>query len=283
MNVYEAVIPEKARDMSLEKYVQLAFSLLPDHAVRDAFAARDVKMNGRRCGRDEKAEPGALAQLFTPCAISIPVVYEDENVLLLNKPAGITCDQDEWGGMSVVSLMEKRAKGAYVPRLCHRLDHATCGLLLLCKNDESEKLLLEDFKNRQLTKVYQCLVRGEMRPKDAVKTAFLVKNAEKATVRIVTHETPGALPIATQYETLSFDGAVSRLRVTLLTGRTHQIRAHMSFLSHPILGDDKYGDRALNRRLKARSLKLCATELTLHPQGLLAYLDGKTFAVEPPF
>ena len=122
-----------------------------------------------------------------------------------------------------------------------------------------------------------------MRPKEAVKEAFLIKDAKLAKVRVVTHETPGTQPIATQYETLSYDGTVSRLRVTLLTGRTHQIRAHMSFLAHPLLGDDKYGDRNLNKRLKVNGLKLCACELTFHIGGCLSYLDGRTFTIRPPF
>ena len=99
----------------------------------------------------------------------------------------------------------------------------------------------------------------------------------------MTHETPGAMPIATQYETLSFDGTVSRLLIHLLTGRTHQIRAHMSFLSHPILGDDKYGDRNFNKSMKANGLKLCATELTLCPDGKLSYLRDRHFVIQPPF
>ncbi len=283
MRVYSAQAPDQAGGMKLEKYVSLAMPLLPAHVIRDAFDARDVKMDKARAGRDALVVPGAAVQVFTGYDVSLPVVYEDDHVLLINKPVGITCDADEWGGMSVLTLLESRAAGAYRPRLCHRLDHLTCGLLLLCKDVESEAILLDMFRERRLTKVYQCLVRGEMRPSAAVKEAYLIKDAARAQVRIVTHETPGALPIATQYETLSFDGMLSRLRVTLLTGRTHQIRAHMSFLSHPILGDDKYGDRALNRRLKANGLKLCATELTLHPGGALTYLDGKTFSVSPPF
>ncbi len=283
MNVYEAIVPERAENMRLERYATQAFSLLPPHVLREAFDQRDVKLNGKRAGRDASIVSGDRVLTYTGFAPEIPVVYEDENILLLNKPAGISCDADEWGGMTVLSLMEKRAAGAYVPRLCHRLDHPTCGLLLLCKDDESEQLLLEAFKNRTLEKRYQCLVRGEMRPPAAIREAYLVKDAAKAQVRIVTHETPGAVPIATQYETLSFDGEISRLRVTLLTGRTHQIRAHMAFLSHPLLGDDKYGDRALNRRLKTTLLRLCATELTLHIGGKLSYLDGQTFQIQPPF
>ena len=283
MRVYEATVTARGAGAKLEKYVSQAFPLLPARVIRDAFAVRDVKMDGRRAGREEPVPTGVRVQLYTDFALPLPVVYEDERVLLLNKPAGITCDDDPWGGMTVLSWAKVHAAGAYEPRLCHRLDNVTSGLLLLCKDDEAEALLLDMFRERRLTKIYQCLVRGEMRPPAAVKEAFLVKDAARAQVRVVTHQTPGALPIATQYETLAFDGTVSRLRVILLTGRTHQIRAHMSFLSHPLLGDDKYGDRALNRRLKVSGLQLCATELTLRPGGALSYLDGQTFSIQPPF
>ena len=284
MRVYEAAVTPRAAGLSMRAYAALAFPLLPERVIRDAFSARDVKMDGKRIKADAKAAPGAKVQLYTDYPVELPVVYEDDRILLINKPAGISCGEDEYGGMTVLSLLTERAKGSFIPRLCHRLDNQTSGLLLLCKDDEAEALLLDAFKNRALTKIYQCLVRGEMRPAADTKTAFLIKDAEKARVRIVTHETPGALPIATQYETLSFDGTLSRLRVRLITGRTHQIRAHMSFLSHPILGDDKYGDRELNKRLKSvGSLKLCAAELSLCTGGSLSYLDGKTFQIDPPF
>lgn len=283
MRIYTAIVAPRAAGMNLGAYAAQAFPLLPAHVLRDAFAARDVKMEGKRADRDAPVIPGAEIRLYTGYEVALPVVYEDDRVLLINKPAGISCDADEWGGMTVLSLMEERAQGAYRPRLCHRLDHQTSGLLLLCRDDESEQCLLNAFRERKLEKIYQCLARGEMRPPSATREAFLIKDAQQARVRIVTHETPGALPIATRYETMDFDGVLSRLRVTLLTGRTHQIRAHLSFLSHPILGDDKYGDRALNRRLKARDLKLCATELTLWPGGILSDLDGMHFSVQPPF
>lgn len=280
MRVYEANAPEEMGAVRLENYLAQAMPLLPAHVIRDALAKRDVKMNGVRAGRNDAVLPGARIQLYTHFEIQLPVVYEDAHILLINKPAGISSEEDGRGGMTVESLLKK--ENGY-PRLCHRLDHVTSGLLLLSKDPESEELLLAAFRERRLEKKYECLVRGEMRPPCAVKEAYLIKDAEKGRVRVITHATPGALPIATQYETLAFDGVLSRLRVTLLTGRTHQIRAHMSFLSHPLLGDDKYGDRALNRRMKAASLRLCACELTLHPGGMLSYLDDRVFSIPVPF
>ena len=103
-----------------------------------------------------------------------------------------------------------------------------------------------------------------------------------AVVRVTDRPEPGAKPIETGYETLE-SGPVSRLRVHLITGRTHQIRAHLAALGHPVLGDDLYGDRDFNRREKARTLKLCAVSLKLDTGGRLPALDGKTFSIDPPF
>jgi len=148
MRIYTAIVAPRAAGMNLGAYAAQAFPLLPAHVLRDAFAARDVKMDGKRVGKDTLAVPGAKIQLYTDYSMEIPIVYEDDNILLVNKPAGITCDTDDWGGVTVLSLMEKRAKGAYQPQLCHRLDNPTCGLLLLCKDDESQQLLLDAFRER---------------------------------------------------------------------------------------------------------------------------------------
>ncbi len=283
MRVYEAIVPENAPRQRLETYLAHAFPLLPAHVIRNALAKRDVKQDGIRAGKDAPLVPGVKIQLYTAFEAALPIVYEDEHILLVNKPAGISCEADGRGGMTVLSLAESMAQGAWRPRLCHRLDNQTSGLLLLAKDDESEEMLLEGFKEHTFTKVYECMVRGQMRPPKATAKAYLVKDAARSLVRVITHETPGALPIETMYECLSFDGTLSRLKVTLLTGRTHQIRAHMAFLSHPVLGDDKYGDRALNKRLKTTSLHLCAASLTLRLSGPLSYLDGRTFSITPPF
>ena len=112
--------------------------------------------------------------------------------------------------------------------------------------------------------------------------AYLRKDAEIARVAVTDYPARGAQEIVTAYRVLEA-GEQSRLEVELITGRTHQIRAHLAHIGHPILGDDKYGDRALNRRLGLRRQQLWATRLVVHAEGALAYLNGKEFTTECPF
>ena len=143
--------------------------------------------------------------------------------------------------------------------------------------------LLQAFRKHTLTKRYECVVKGTLRPPQQTVYAHILKDTRAGRMRVVSHSTPDTKPIATQYETIAAEGAVSRLRVTLLTGRTHQIRAQMAALQHPILGDDVYGDRTFNQRMHAKRLMLCSTELTLNAGGILSYLDGRQFSVKAPF
>lgn len=283
MELYAWRVREGEKDARLSAYVEKSLPLMPPRVVREAFLKRDVKVDGVRAKADDRVIPGSLVQVFTPFKAEVPVLYEDDHVLIINKPAGL-CVEDEYCGMDVLKMMARHARGAYSPRLCHRLDTQTSGILALAKDNESEQAMLVAFHDRTLKKEYECLVRGEMRPPVNTCHAYLVKNAQAGKVRIVSHETPGSKPIATAYEVIGREGELSRLRVDLLTGRTHQIRAHMAYLAHPLLGDDLYGDRQLNRRLKTTQLKLCAVRLTL--QGLtspLEYLNGKVFEINAPF
>ena len=283
MNVYEARFPENAPAVRLSRYLLRAFPLIPEHALRDALKNRDVRLDGVRVSGDPQTAPGALIRLYTPFEAALPVVYADENVLVVNKPAGLSSDEDGWGGMTVLTEANRGTEGAPY-RLCHRLDNQTSGLMILAANSQSEECLLNAFENRLLDKRYQCLVKGVMRPESGEAQAYLVRDSRLGRVRVVSHATPEGRTIRTAWETVSREGELTRLSVRLLTGRTHQIRAHMAYLAHPILGDDVYGDRAFNRRLHAEGkLMLCACRLTMRAGGILTYLDGREFAIPVPF
>ncbi len=289
MAVFEGIIPENLPPMRLDKYLQRALPELPAWAIREAFSRRDVKMEGLRVKPDEPARPGARVQVYgIPEAGTSPlnIVYEDEYVLLVNKPAGISVQSDSGGGATIESQalahVRKTDPAAWPPKACHRLDNQTCGILMLAKTARTEELMGSAFKERLHKKAYICLVKGTPEPREAVLNAFLKKDAEAAHVQIFDHPTPGALPIITGFQVIKA-GEVARLQVDLITGRTHQIRAHLAHIGHPVLGDDAYGDRAFNREYHAKRLMLCAAALTISGKEELAYLDGRTFTVLPPF
>lgn len=283
MNKYEVVIPLSQQEGKLSVFLSRALPLLPERVMREAFKNKDVKQDGVRVPQDALLEPGARVEVFTPYEAALPVVYEDKHILVINKPSGLSADEDYRGGMTVLSVLSTQAGDSYTPRLCHRLDNQTSGLMVLAKDDETEKCLLEAFKQRTVDKRYICIVRGALRPEKATKEAYIVKDAKRARVRVVSHNTPEAKPIKTQYAVLKKDRDTSRVVVDLLTGRTHQIRAHMAFLAAPIVGDDLYGDRPFNKRMKASRLMLCAVEMTFHTHGVLEYLNGKTISIDAPF
>lgn len=282
MRLYEAVIPDNQPTGRLSAYLAQAFPMLPAWVIRDAFDKRDVKLDGVRVGDEALIRRGARVQVYTLFEQSLDVVYEDANVILVNKAAGLSMEADARGGDTLLSMLTHRADSAYTPRLTHRLDNTTSGLVVVAKTDDAEAELLRAFAAHEIEKRYVCLVKGTPKPVHAVCSAYLVKDALHARVRVVTHSSPEAKPICTEYTVIA-PGDPSRVRVHLHTGRTHQIRAHMAFLSHPLLGDDKYGDRAYNKAHKCSRIALCADCLTFYTKGALSYLDGKAFTVDAPF
>lgn len=288
MACYEWKVTHAAEGQRIDACIRRFLPEIPPHVLRASFQHRDVKLDGKRVKPDVRVAQGQLVQVYCmePAAPPVDVVYEDEDVLLINKRAGVSVEPDEKGGASLTELAHKhlllKDASALPPRPCHRLDNQTCGLILFAKNDRAEDILLQAFKERTMDKRYICLVRGMMKPPAATCKAFLLKDAALARVTILDHPAPGARSIATAYETIE-SGPISRLRVHLLTGRTHQIRAHLAALGHPLLGDDVYGDRAFNRANHARRLMLCAASLTLETCGQLPRLDGKTFTIDCPF
>lgn len=286
---YEFITDSAAGGQRIDACIRRFLPEVPSRTVQQSFSRRDVKLDGKRVKPDVRVMANQKVELFCmeQAAPLVDVVYEDDDVLLVNKRAGISVEPDAKGGVTLSELALKHVRqknpDAPQPQACHRLDNQTCGLLLFAKHARAEEILTQSFRDRTMDKRYICLVRGMMKPPAATCRAYLVKDAKAAHVTIHDDQVPGARPIITEYETLEA-GPVSRLLVHLVTGRTHQIRAHMAALGHPLLGDDVYGDRAFNRQQKVQGrLCLCAARLTLDTGGQLPQLDGRTFSVKCPF
>lgn len=288
MKRYVFVISEGQPGGRLFAYARRALPGVPEYALREAFRKRDVKVNGQRVGMEAPLIPGAEVCLYTreTEGKAIPIVYEDDRLLVVIKPAGVSCEPDAKGGQTLpqmlcAQLRRDRPETAE-PLLCHRLDNPTAGLLVLAKTPQAQLAMQNAFREHQVHKEYTCLVRGTPHPAHAVLSAWLQKDARRACVRVTAQPEPGAKSIVTEYTVLEV-GECARLRIRLHTGRTHQIRAHMAYIGHPLLGDDQYGDRAFNKQQKCRALRLCATSLQFDLEGSLAYLNGKRFTCPPGF
>lgn len=288
MKRYDLILPQNAPHGRLINHLSRALPQVPFYALREAFQKRDVKVNGKRVGMDAMVQPGAEITVFVreTQSTAIPVVYQDDNLLIVVKPAGISCEADARGGHTLTALVQDQLlrtdPSAPEPLLCHRLDNPTEGLLILAKTPQAQGWLEEAFRQRQIHKEYICLVRGIPSPAHRLMNDWLIKDAKHACVRVSNRELPGAKTISTEYNVLEA-GECSRVRILLHTGRTHQIRAHMAYIGHPLLGDDQYGDRAFNRAHKARRLMLCSCALRFSLTGPLAYLNDKTFTIQPSF
>ena len=209
---------------------------------------------------------------------------------MANKPAGIPVDGNESDTLLNRVLRrlyeEKRWDAAHEPRLCHRLDTGTSGLVLLAKTAAAEEFLVNAIKERLIRKTYLCVTFGRPVPPAATLHSFLTKDSVHGIVRILDEPKSGAKEIITAYDTIAVSGRLALLRVELVTGRTHQIRAHLASIGCPILGDSKYGNNAANRELKLKYQALCAWELAFpkkisDPQ--FAALAGKVFRAPKPW
>ena len=236
---------------------------------RTLLKKKDIRVNGQKTDRNVPVYKGDIVRYYltseqdnTPAFHS---VYEDGNLLIVDKESGVNSE-------AVFSALEKR--GA---RFIHRLDRNTKGLIVFALNDETERELLRLFKEREIEKRYLAVVCGEVKETEKTLTAYLVKDSQNAKVRVLDEKIAGGEKIVTEYKTLERANGFSLLEIRLHTGKTHQIRAHMSHIGYPVLGDAKYGLDGVNRAFSATRQSLVAKSLTFHSNGILAYLNGRTF------
>ena len=264
------VINKFDSNQSLFKYIKKVLKNAPLSFVYRIFRKKDVKVNGKResdkyvlqendeillyITDDQYAEFTAKKELAAKDEISSYIIYEDENIIVINKPRGMLVQGDGSRDVSLdvmvnEYLMFKGKEGNFLSAPCHRIDRNTSGLVVFAKSIEVTQFMTKLFKEHtDLNKSYLTLVKGAPDPKGEVDVP-LIKN-EKLNKVFVGKVEEGAKPSKTLYERVFTNETVSLLKVKLLTGRSHQIRVHMAYIGHPVVGDSKYGDFAFNKEFE---------------------------------
>lgn len=245
---------------------------LPYNVCQKALRKQDIKVDGKRIKENIKIDKGTLVEVYyqkTPPKFDI--VYQDNNIFVVNKHSGIEVEGKDGVAQSLNAIA------------VHRLDRNTTGLLLLARNEASANALLQAFKDRTITKKYLALVVGKSNL-NGEYSAFLIKYSEKSLVKIYDKNVKGSVKITTIIKTIKSDDEKSLVECTLVTGKTHQLRAHLAFLGHPIIGDGKYGKNSDNKHFKTAKQQLHCYYLKLDKLSPpLDYLNGKEFKCEARF
>lgn len=277
-------------DVRLDKFLYEKVPSLSYGILRKYLKENKIKVDGKKQPLSFRLSAGNIVRLYADPSgsISFVPVYEDESLLIANKPAGLpVCGQEDADTLLTRAQTYLRTQGQdpLSLRLCHRLDTGTSGLVLLAKTPQAEAFFTQLIRDRALCKKYLCVTFGRPVPESDTLQDYLIKNSEKGTVRIVSAPLPGAKEITTRYRTLAVSGRLALLEVTLITGRTHQIRAHLASIGCPILGDSKYGNQAANRELKFKYQALCAYSLVFPAitQEPFAALSKQHFELDFPW
>lgn len=305
--MHELKIGKNDAGQRLDKFITKTLDI-PASLLYKSIRLKKIKVNRKRAENNTVLCEGDTVQCFlsdeffekkvsessleniTP---SLDIIYEDENIMLLNKRPGVSVHEDENGSTNTLITHVQAhlfAKGEYDPKseqsfapaLCNRIDRNTGGIVIAAKNAESLRILNQKLKDREMEKYYLCVIHGTLNKKSGLLTGWLIKDEKKNKVEVFSSEKRGAKEIKTKYSVLSEKDGLSLVEVELLTGRTHQIRAHFASIGHPLLGDGKYGTNALNKALGYKKQFLYSYRLRftfISDAGCLEYLNGKSFEV----
>lgn len=294
------------------KYITKLLPLAPLNLLHKSIRKKNITLNNKKCSGKEILNNNDTIQIwFSDETFSLfsknirkkrvpkqkkfdfakHIIYEDAHIMIVNKPAGILTQGDQSEEFTLndalLNYCNDKESSTVKPSVCNRLDRNTSGLVLCGKTIRGLQTLNEIIKTRRLIKTYRCIVWGSTK-KEETLNGFLLKDTTKNKVTIYDNEIKNSLPIKTKYKRISLiekNGfPCSLLEVQLITGRAHQIRAHLSYIGHPLLGDKKYGTKesiALSNELKIKHQLLQAFSLTFPLlQGELSYLSKKTFILK---
>lgn len=300
----EFVASKQDEGRRLDRWVKANLPKVNNALLQKFLRLKRIKRNGKSAHADDRLNEGDVLafyiedeffskpekkdKLLDGFRYKVEVVYEDENILLLDKRPGLVCHPDEHEKVNTL-LTHARAylyqKGeikpdGFMPVLVNRIDRFTGGIVICAKNEEAMHILSDKIRTHEIEKAYLCLVSGVMNPREGAVKGSIVKEKGKSHVSAAGKDAPGGQYAETRYKTLAFRNGASLLECVLITGRTHQIRAQLASVGHPLLGDAAYGGVKSG---KFQYQALYSYKITFRFQtdaGALQYLCGKSFYVK---
>ena len=302
-------ITKNDANQRLDKFIAKACPTMPQGLMYKYIRLKRIKVNGKRGEISTRLNIGDrvdayvndefFAEIspkydFLSSPTRLNIVYEDENILLADKEHGLIVhpDKNEYRDTLICRIQhylyqkgeyDPKAENSFKPSLANRIDRNTGGIVIAAKNVEALRILCEKIKNREIDKRYLAVIHGVPKHKSQTLEGYLQKNTDKNKVYLSNKKTDNNLTVKTRYNTLASKNGLSLIEVELITGRTHQIRAHMASIGHPLLGDGKYGKLQNDKKMGFDKQALYSYKLTFDfttDGGILQYLNGKTFTVK---
>ena len=296
----EFIINKNDAGQRLDKFIEKATVGMPKSLIYKSIRTKKIKVNRKRAEANYVLQQGDIVLLFlkeeffassdpdayfltlTP---KVDIVHEDDDLLLVNKPMGVSCIPDEREDRDTLinhikaylyrkGEYDPESENSFAPALCNRIDRNTCGIVIAAKNAETLRKINDDIKFRRIDKKYLCIVHGIPKPGSSIIEGYLIKDSKTNTVKVYdTKPSKGdAKSIKTGYKVLRIKNRLSLVEIVLYTGRTHQIRAHMAHIGHPLLGDGKYGINKEDKKLGYKYQALCSYSTTI---------DGREYRIDP--
>lgn len=295
-------------DQRLDKFISKSIPLLPKTLMYKYIRIKRIKVNGKRAEISTRLNIGDVVDMyindeffekahethdFIKASKNLSIIYEDDNIILCDKAVGVLCHPD---GKEYVDTLIGRIKrylyekgeynpdneNSFTPSLVNRIDRNTGGIVIAAKNAEALRILNKKMKDRELHKFYLCVVHGKLEQKSGTLEGYLIKNEKKNKVSVSKKQKEDSKEILTKYSVIDCTDEFSLVEIELLTGRTHQIRAHFASIGHPLLGDGKYGVNTKKKKTDFSKQYLYSYKLVFDfksDSGALDYLNHREFEI----